>query len=129
MVRPRFQQRTGHITAGGSICTELLTEEGWNKNKMNPQQLILFLHNLIIDGRARLDTQSSYIHRPYIFVEAIDAFNRVASDHGWKGLQKAHLNSIKGIANEGYEVKASSQQSVNKSTKSTRNGKRKEIDR
>ena len=123
LVTPRFQQRTGHITAGGSICTELLTEEGWNKNKMSPQQLILFLHNLIIDGHARLDTHSP--HCPYLFVEAIDAFNRVASDHGWKGLQKAHLNSIKGIAND-EGIERTSPKPVDKST---RDGKRKVADR
>ena len=30
VVRPRFAFRTGHVTIGGSICIELLTNSGWN---------------------------------------------------------------------------------------------------
>ena len=30
VLRPRFQFRTGHVTLGGSICTQLLSNEGWN---------------------------------------------------------------------------------------------------
>ena len=29
MVRPRFKWHTGHVTIGGSLCTELLTPSGW----------------------------------------------------------------------------------------------------
>jgi ubiquitin-conjugating enzyme E2 Q len=29
IVRPRFAFHTGHVTIGGSICTELLTMSGW----------------------------------------------------------------------------------------------------
>ena len=29
VVRPRFQARSGRVTIGGSICTQLLTDEGW----------------------------------------------------------------------------------------------------
>jgi ubiquitin-conjugating enzyme E2 Q len=29
VVRPRFAFRTGHVTLGGSICTLMLTNDGW----------------------------------------------------------------------------------------------------
>ncbi len=29
VIRPRFRFMTGHITIGGSVCTELLTQSGW----------------------------------------------------------------------------------------------------
>lgn len=29
VIRPRFAFRTGHVTIGGSICTEMLTSAGW----------------------------------------------------------------------------------------------------
>ena len=29
VIRPRFAFRTGHVTIGGSICTEMLTSQGW----------------------------------------------------------------------------------------------------
>ena len=30
VLRPRFAYRTGHVTLGGSICTQLLTRSGWS---------------------------------------------------------------------------------------------------
>ena len=30
VIRPRFVYRTGHVTIGGSICTEMLTSAGWS---------------------------------------------------------------------------------------------------
>jgi hypothetical protein len=31
IVRPRFKFHTGHVTIGGSICTDLLTSTGWQR--------------------------------------------------------------------------------------------------
>lgn len=90
VVQPRFQQYTGHITIGGSICAELLTPSHWQD--IGCVQLILFLHNLIIDGNGRLDMFSSLIAVPYSFEEAREAFNRVAHDHGWLGLKDNTLS-------------------------------------
>jgi len=117
LVTPRFQARSGHITAGGSICTELLTVDGWSKNKMSPPNLILFLHNLMIDGGARLDLHSPYVDSPYLFAEAVDAFNRVAGDHGWKGLTERHEQAI--------GIKNSNQSDRSEKKWVPRNGKRK----
>ena len=43
--------------------------------------LILFLHQLLIDGGARVDMFNT---RPYSMREAREAYTRVARDHGWK---------------------------------------------
>jgi ubiquitin-protein ligase len=86
VVKPRFQFHTGHITVGGSICTELLTtgtNEGWCKHKdtqSEPGNLFNFLHNLFIDGQAQVDLNTLY---EYTVAEAKDAFKRVAAFHNW----------------------------------------------
>jgi hypothetical protein len=33
VIKPRFQFRTGHVTIGGSICMEMLTNMGWSPGK------------------------------------------------------------------------------------------------
>ena len=86
VVKPRFQFHTGHITVGGSICTELLTtgtNEGWCKHKdtqSEPRNLFNFLHNLVIDGKAQVDSNVLY---EYSVAEAKEAFKRVAAFHNW----------------------------------------------
>lgn len=80
VIRPRFQFHTGHITIGGSICHESLTNQGWEQNT-TIECLLHTLQQLMIDGKARVDFGS--VH-PYSFAEAKEAFDRVANDHGWK---------------------------------------------
>jgi len=79
VVYPRFQQWTGHVTIGGSMCTETLTKSGWEP-KMTPVALLLHLKSLI-ESNGRLDLHAAY---DYTEKEAEEAFNRVANDHGWK---------------------------------------------
>lgn len=79
VVSPRLQFHTGHITVGGSVCTELLTLSGW-RPELSGENLILFLHQLLIDGGARVDF---YNRTVYSFTEAREAYLRVAKDHGW----------------------------------------------
>jgi ubiquitin-conjugating enzyme E2 Q len=86
VISPRFRYRTGHITVGGSICNILLTASGWRP--LCPVQLILILHNNMIDGKARLDLESPLLFHKYEFAEAQSAFKRVAEDHGWLGFEK-----------------------------------------
>ena len=84
VIRPRFKQHSGHVTIGGSICTEILTPSAWRN--IAPNQLILILHNLLIDGGARVDFESPFVTNDYTFYEAEEAFKRVARDHGWLGV-------------------------------------------
>jgi ubiquitin-protein ligase len=86
VISPRFKYRTGHITVGGSICNILLTSSGWRP--LCPVQLILILHNNMIDGKARVDLESPLLFHKYAFAEAKTAFQRVAEDHGWTGFNK-----------------------------------------
>lgn len=86
VVSPRFAYRKGHVTVGGSMCTEILTTSGWRN--MGVIQLILFLHNLLIDGKGRIDMSSPHVHVPYSFDEAQSAFKRNLEEHGWAGMKK-----------------------------------------
>ena len=86
VVSPRFAYRKGHVTVGGSLCTEILTTSGWRN--IGCIQLILVLHNLLIDGGGRLDLSSPHVNKPYSFEEAQTAFKRNLEEHGWAGLKK-----------------------------------------
>lgn len=80
VIRPRFQQWTGHVTIGGSMCTELLTGSGW-KSDISAMGLMLQLQNNLVEGGAKVDQYNVY---DYTKAEALEAFKRVARDHGWK---------------------------------------------
>ena len=79
VVRPRFQFHSGHVTVGGSICTPILTSDGWRAD-ISGEALLLMLQSTIMDGKARVDHFSVY---DYTEKEAREAFVRVAKDHGW----------------------------------------------
>jgi ubiquitin-conjugating enzyme E2 Q len=57
VIRPRFMFHTGHVTIGGSICTEVLTASntpGSWQSTITMENLILLLHNLIgVDGKGQ----------------------------------------------------------------------------
>lgn len=80
VVYPRFKFRTGHITLGGSICMEVLSNKGWMP-AMNIHNLLLQIKLLIITGSAELDDTNW--NKEYTLVEAKTAFNRMISSHGW----------------------------------------------
>ena len=85
IVRPRFRYRTGHVTVGGSICTSLLTAQGWER--MDIQSLLYSLVGILEEGGAVIQT-SRDIHCTVPFVdyteyEARDAHRRMLQVHGW----------------------------------------------
>jgi ubiquitin-conjugating enzyme E2 Q len=53
IVRPRFQQYTGHITVGGSICSKLVTADGWRPN-ISTESLFRTILGAMNDGNARI---------------------------------------------------------------------------
>lgn len=59
VIRPRFAFRTGHVTIGGSICTEMLTSAGWSSTMTVESVLVGIRANMIIGG-ARLDLAKRY---------------------------------------------------------------------
>jgi len=72
VVYPRFQQYTGHVTIGGSVCIFDLTTSGWNKNN-EVISFFVMLRNLLVEGGAIVDMSnlSQYSHW-----EAKSAFDR-----------------------------------------------------
>ena len=92
---PRFVQWTGHVTVGGSVCTQDLTTDGWNSN-MTFTGLMLQLKTNIVEGDGKIDM---YTAHEYSELEAIEAFKRVARDHGWTVSPHAFLtgNTSKAI--------------------------------
>jgi ubiquitin-conjugating enzyme E2 Q len=86
IVRPRFAYRTGHVTIGGSICTEMLTPAGWRA--MTVHALISSICEILRDGEAAVqmepDVHCSMPLVDYSEQEARVAFERVAEHHGWK---------------------------------------------
>lgn len=85
VVKPRFvpfmEGGGGHVTAGGSICSTLLTNEGWLPTYSIETVLMhVFLDISSTDPNpARLIANNS----SYSLREAVDAFQRVASKYGW----------------------------------------------
>ncbi|KAL6063746.1 Ubiquitinconjugating enzyme subfamily protein [Balamuthia mandrillaris] len=80
VVRPRFAFRTGHVTVGGSICTLMLTNDGWVATYRLPQ-VIVDIRAMLTAGGGRLDTSQG---SDYSESEAMVAFQRMLSTHGWK---------------------------------------------
>mmetsp|Transcript_62041 Transcript_62041/g.134593 ORF Transcript_62041/g.134593 Transcript_62041/m.134593 type:complete len:327 (-) Transcript_62041:93-1073(-) len=77
--RPRFQQWTGHVTVGGSICMQLLTPSGWLPT-VSLENIFVNIRSEMIEGGGRLDMQHT---AAYSEAEAREAFNRVARRYGW----------------------------------------------
>ena len=79
VLRPRFMFRTGHVTIGGSICTEMLTSAGWSSTMTVESVLVGIRANMLVGG-ARLDLRNKH---DYSEAEARDAFERMRREHGW----------------------------------------------
>lgn len=95
VIRPRFLEFAagggGHVTAGGSMCMELLTHSGWLPTA-SIESVLLQVRMAITntDPRpARLNINAR--HMDYSVGEAVEAYRRVALAHGWqisKDIQK-----------------------------------------
>jgi len=82
VVRPRFKFQTGHVTMGGSICMELLTNSGWRSTN-DIESILIQIRAEMQGGGARIENENGYNEN-----EAWEAFYRAAVNHGWdtKGL-------------------------------------------
>lgn len=85
VVKPRFLQFMngggGHVTAGGSICVDMLTMKGW-KSDYALDQVLMVVHQALSSREpvpARLIGTGSYSVQ-----EAVSAYIRVANTHGWQ---------------------------------------------
>ncbi|RTE74188.1 hypothetical protein BHE90_011372 [Fusarium euwallaceae] len=89
VIRPRFLPFAhgggGHVTIGGAICSELLTNSGWSPALSLEKVFLEVRMNLCdMDPPARLDKVNGLGSMDYNIFEAIDAFRRAATAHGWE---------------------------------------------
>ncbi|WEW55010.1 protein with ADP-ribose polymerase and ubiquitin-conjugating enzyme catalytic domains [Emydomyces testavorans] len=93
VIRPRFlsfqQGGGGHVTAGGALCMELLTNSGWSA--VSSIESVLLQVRLAISSTepkpARLERGQSATNgtvRDYGVGEAVDAYVRACHVHGWE---------------------------------------------
>ncbi|KAF3942249.1 hypothetical protein ABW19_dt0202397 [Dactylella cylindrospora] len=87
VIRPRFrpfaQRGGGHVTAGGALCMELLTNSGWSA--------VSSLESVLLQIRMAMSSTEPYPARlegggsgSYSAYEAKDAFMRACRTHGWQ---------------------------------------------
>ncbi|KAI1456186.1 hypothetical protein F4805DRAFT_459036 [Annulohypoxylon moriforme] len=89
IIRPRFlpfmNGGGGHVTSGGALCMELLTNSGWSP--VNSLESVLLQVRMAIcseDPRpARLQSTGGD-QGQYGVAEAIEAYKRAAATHGWE---------------------------------------------
>ncbi|TRX89124.1 hypothetical protein FHL15_009937 [Xylaria flabelliformis] len=89
VIKPRFLPFAngggGHVTAGGAMCMELLTNTGWSP--VSSMESVLLQVRLAMCNQepkpARLEMARSAVSQ-YSIQEAIDAYIRAASVHGWE---------------------------------------------
>jgi ubiquitin-conjugating enzyme E2 Q len=90
VVRPRFlpfmSGGGGHVTAGGALCMELLTNSGWSAvSSIESVLLQVRLALMSTDPKpARLQHRGKSNQRDYGTQEAMDAFIRACRAHGWE---------------------------------------------
>lgn len=82
ILNPRFKQNTGHITLGGSICMELLSNQGWNPI-MTIDSLINQIKLVMCDGAAEIDEINFKNNSTYNYENAIEAHKRAMETHRW----------------------------------------------
>ncbi|MCJ1473725.1 hypothetical protein MMC13_002376 [Lambiella insularis] len=97
VIRPRFlpfmMGGGGHVTAGGALCMELLTNSGWNPAS-NIEAVLLQVRLAISSTEpkpARLDTGNP---RDYSSGEAVEAFKRACMAHGVNVLSPLRQMSV-----------------------------------
>ncbi|KAL7944645.1 hypothetical protein V8C42DRAFT_325442 [Trichoderma barbatum] len=90
VVRPRFlpfaRGGGGHVTLGGAICSEMLTNSGWSA-AMTIEKVLLQIRLGLVEREppARLDSQKGINNTgDYSISEAVDAYQRAANAHGWQ---------------------------------------------
>ena len=76
IIKPAFKPQTGHITQGGSICAEVLTNQGWSP-AINMESLLITI-KAIISEDGRLGPRKAYT-----LESAKSSYKNMLSVHGW----------------------------------------------
>lgn len=88
VIRPRFlpfmSGGGGHVTAGGAMCMELLTNSGWSAvSSIESVLLQVRMAIMNLDPKpARLESRPRV--GDYNVFEAIEAYKRACAQHGWQ---------------------------------------------
>jgi ubiquitin-conjugating enzyme E2 Q len=90
VIRPRFlpfmSGGGGHVTGGGAMCMELLTNSGWSAVS-SIESVLLQVRMAIMNLEpkpARLESHSKSNQRDYGTSEAMDAYIRACRAHNWE---------------------------------------------
>ncbi|KAJ5613529.1 hypothetical protein N7528_007183 [Penicillium herquei] len=87
VIRPQFVPFAagggGHVTAGGAMCMELLTNSGWSP-ATSVESILLQVHMAISNTDPRPGRLAKGNHKDYSVREAVEAFKRACLNHGWK---------------------------------------------
>ncbi|KAL5115888.1 hypothetical protein ACEQ8H_006204 [Pleosporales sp. CAS-2024a] len=86
VIRPRFlgfaQGGGGHVTAGGAMCMQLLTNDGWSA--VSSMESVLLQVRMAISS---LEPKPARLERSgridYGVAEAVEAYTRACAVHGW----------------------------------------------
>ncbi|KAG0634608.1 hypothetical protein HOY80DRAFT_1005016 [Tuber brumale] len=86
VVRPRFlalaEGGGGHVTAGGALCMELLTNSGWSA--ASSMESVLLQIRMAITSEVKPARLVPGVVRDYAAGEARDAYLRACRAHGWR---------------------------------------------
>jgi len=86
VIRPRFltiaQGGGGHVTAGGALCMELLTNSGWSA--ASSMESVLLQIRMAITSEVKPARLVPGVARDYGAREARDAYLRACRAHGWE---------------------------------------------
>jgi len=90
VIRPRFLPFMagggGHVTGGGAMCMELLTNSGWSA--VSSIESVLLQVRMAISNLepkpARLERQDKQHQNDYGVGEAVAAYTRACAAHGWE---------------------------------------------
>jgi len=90
VIRPRFLPFTqgggGHVTGGGAMCMELLTNSGWSAVS-SIEGVLLQVRMAIMNLEpkpARLESKAKTQQRDYGTSEAMEAYIRACRTHNWQ---------------------------------------------
>lgn len=106
-IRPRFMLFMhgggGHVTAGGAMCMELLTNSGWSPANSMESVILQVRMALCSEERgARLDMSAAgRMMSDYGVAEAVDAYMRAAQMHGWQVPPDLRLTAYGGAPADG----------------------------
>lgn len=81
VVKPRFEFLTGHVTVGGSVCMQVLTNSGWTPTNSVEGVIVQVRAEIASDPKAQLDKARADV--PYNEHEAKQAFDRMVLKYGW----------------------------------------------